>query len=535
MQRRNVLYALVTAIGLSAWVAAGSYLFSENCCSTSVDSYNGTLGGTMLIEDGSAFRLETEKTILFPKNSAKPILYQEVSEQLMEVVRYVKSSPIKKVTIRGLFTEGEAGGAQLGRERADAIRQQLFVNSETPAYQISVEAGLRKNLLEDVENGVVFGAIEFIFTCMAPFEVKDLTTEFKLEVDNNFVFNYSSVDFLLDLPPVMQEVMEQIVVHLDSQPQRQLILTGYSHPDEKNETVLGSLGFARANKMRNLWIKLGVNPQQIAIKGIEDERLAIFNSELYKKFLPNAMGFEFDVLRPNIIKEQNQSFAEVEERLKKMQVFRFKDFGKETNKIVMNDKLKAYMNDLILYISMNQKAKIYCVGHSNPSETKEKSAIKGSERAEYVHRFLRKHGILEERIETTTAGDSHPLGEEDTRYGQQINRRVDLFISYDGSQPQLYALPPVDLPTTKKKNEPAKKKKVKKKTPKIKKSPVDSNAVDSNVKETDVKSSDVKETDVESSDVEETDVEGSNVEETDVEGPDVEEKPLEVVPKKDSL
>jgi outer membrane protein OmpA-like peptidoglycan-associated protein len=476
MQRRNGLYALVTAIGLTAWVVAGSYLFSGNCCDTSVSSYNGALGGTMLIEDGNSFHLETKKTILFPKNSAKPILYQEVSEQLMEVVRYVKSSPIKKVIIRGLFTENESGGAQLGRERAEAIRQQLFVNSETPTYQISVEAGLRNNLLEDVENGVVFGAIEFLFTCMAPFKVEDLTTKFKLEIDNNFVFNYSSVNFLLDLPLEMEGVMKEIVVYLDSQPQRQLILTGYSHPDENNGTVFDNLGLARANRMRNIWIKLGANPQQISVKGIADERLAVFNSELYKKFLPNAMGFEFDVLGPEMIKQKDRKFSKVEEALKEQQVFRFKDFGAETNKIVMNAKLKAYMNDLILYISRNEKAKIYCVGHSNRSKTKEESAVKGSKRAEYVRTFLKKHGILEERIETTTAGDSHPLGGEDTRYGKQINRRVDLFISHDGKQPQLYALPPLDMVVEKKK-------KVKKKKTKVKKEPVASTVKDSTVKE----------------------------------------------------
>lgn len=475
MQRRNSLYALITAIGLTAWITAGSYLFSGNCCDTNVDSYNGTLGGSMLIQDGNAFHLETEKTILFPKNSAEPILYQEVSEQLMEVVRYVKSSPIKKVTIRGLFTSNEIGGAQLGRERAEAIRQQLFVNSETPQYQISVEAGLRDNLLEDTENGVVFGAIEFLFTCMAPFKVEDLTTKFKLEVDNNFVFDYSSVNFLLDLPPAMEEAMKEVVVYLDTQPQRQLILTGYNHPDEKNETTLDNLGWARANRLRNLWIKLGANPQQIAIKGIADERLAVFSSELYKKFLPNAMGFEFDVLGPEMLKQQDRKFSKVEERLKELQVFRFKDFGNETNKIVMNDKLKAYMNDLILYISRNEKAKIYCVGHSNPAETKEKSAVMGSKRAEYVRAFLTKYGILEERIETTTAGDSHPLGEENTRYGKQINRRVDLFISYDGSQPQLYALPPLDLSVDKTK--------VKKKKKKVKKKPLTVAVKDSVLKE----------------------------------------------------
>jgi len=451
MERRNSLYALITAMGLVAWVATGSYLFSENCCDISVDNYNGTLEGTMLIEDGNTFHLETQKTILFPKHSAKTILYQEVSEELMKVVRYVKSNPIKKVTIRGLFTEDEPGAAKLGRERAEAIRQQLFVNSETPEYQVRVEAGLQKNLLQDLDHGVVFGAIEFVFACIAPFKATDFTTKFNLERENNFIFKFSSVEFLLSLFPEMLEVLDELVDYLKKEPQRQLVLTGYNHPNEKNETTLENLGLARANKMRSLLVKLGVDPRQIAIKGISAEGLAVFNSGLYKKFLPNAMKFEFDALNGKIIRRENRMFSKIERKLKDMQVFRFKDFEEETNKIVMNDGLKTYMNDLILYISRNQKAKIYCVGHSNPSDTKHKSAVDGSKRAEYVRDFLKKHGILEERIEITTAGDSHPLGEENTRYGQQINRRVDVFISYDGKQPKLYALPPVEASTEEKK------------------------------------------------------------------------------------
>ena len=67
--------------------------------------------------------------------------------------------------------------------------------------------------------------------------------------------------------------------------------------------------------------------------------------------------------------------------------------------------------------------------------------------------FLIEQGISVTQINTTTAGDSHPLGKRETRYGQQINRRVDLFLSVDGKEPQLYALPPVspEETTTKKK------------------------------------------------------------------------------------
>ncbi|BDS10321.1 OmpA family protein [Aureispira anguillae] len=454
MQRRNSLYALITATGLAAWIATGSYLFSENCCDTSIDSYDGTIGGTMLIEDGNTFRLQTKKTIIFPKNSAKPILYEEVSKNLIEIVRYIKSNPIKKVTIMGLFLEDESGGAKLGRERADSIRQ-LFINAGTPEYQIEIEAGQRNDLTQDVKNEAVFGAIDFIFHCIAPFEVNDISSSFKMEVANNLVFNYSSSSLLLELPADIKQALIDLATYLNDQPSRKLILTGYNHPDELNKTTLVNLGLARANYVRNLLVNLGADGQQIEIKGIADERLAVFESDLYQQFLPNAMGFEFDVLPIRSKKSLSRKISKIESDFKEMQVFRFKDFGEDKHKIIINDKLKTYMNDLILYLSINKKAKIYCVGHSNKLATKESSALKGTERAQYVRDFLINHGILAERIEITTAADSHPLGEETTKYGQQINRRVDLFISYDGTKPRLYALPPISAEqkklTTKKK------------------------------------------------------------------------------------
>ena len=83
----------------------------------------------------------------------------------------------------------------------------------------------------------------------------------------------------------------------------------------------------------------------------------------------------------------------------------------------------------------------------------------GAERAQYTRDFLMLHGISGERIIMKSAGATHPLGEETTKYGQQINRRVDLFISYDGNLPKLYALPPRAVSKLLKEKEGAKTKK----------------------------------------------------------------------------
>jgi len=447
MQRRNKTYAAITAVALLIWVAGGSYLFSENCCSDTASTYVNTnsssIAGTMLIEDGDAFRVQAPKAILFEKNKSKPVLFEEVSGSLIETIQYLKSNPLKKITIMGLFSGEESGGAQLAKNRGDSIMQ-LFLRAGTPRYQLNVEAGRRDDLVQDKENNVVLGAIDFIFTCLAPFEVRDATTKFQLKANNNLVFTYSTNDFLMD-PTKSKEikmVLGKLAAYLQNQTTRKLILTGYNHPDEKNETALPNLGMVRANMLRSLLMSLGAKGNQIEIKGVEDERLAVIESSLYGKFLPNAMGFEFDVLGSRYLNSLKRNKKRIEVNLKEMQVFRFKDFKREGHKIILDKKSKVYLNDLVLYLSINQNAKVYCVGHSNKQQSKEKSFELGADRAGYTRDFLMSHGIPSERIIIKSAGATHPLGEETTVYGRQINRRVDLFISYNGKLPKLYALPP---------------------------------------------------------------------------------------------
>jgi OOP family OmpA-OmpF porin len=447
MQRRNKTYAVITAVVLLIWVTGGSYLFSENCCSDTALTYanvsSSTVAATMLIEDGDAFRVQSSKAILFQKNKSKPVLFEEVSASLIETIQYLKSNPLKKVTIMGLFSGEESGGAQLAKSRGDSIMQ-LFLRAGTPKYQLSVEAGRRDDLVQDKENNAMLGAIDFIFTCLAPFEVRDPATKFQLKANNNLVFTYSTNDFLMD-PTKSKEikmVLGKLVAYLQNQTGRKLILTGYNHPDEVNQTALPNLGMVRANMLRSLLMSLGAKGSQIEIKGLEDERLAVIESDLYGQFLPNAMGFEFDVLTSAYLNSLERNKKRIELNLKEMQVFRFKDFKREGHEIILDKKSKVYLNNLILYLSINQNAKVYCVGHSNRQESKEKNFELGADRASYTRDFLMSHGIPSERIIIKSAGATHPLGEEATVYGRQINRRVDLFMSYNGKLPKLYALPP---------------------------------------------------------------------------------------------
>lgn len=441
MQRKNPTYALIAGLALVAWMTSGSYFYASQCCDAiGKESYTGQL----LIQDGNSFRVEHNEVLAFAKNSSQLILSKKLSDELIKVVRYVKSNPIKRLTLVGLFLGSEEGGAELGRARAEAMRT-IFMEAGTPDYQIRTEVGRRDNLPQDNTGQVLLGGIDFIFDCLAPFKVSDPAYRFTLKANDNFVFDYNSVQFLMPLSEVMQIQVQALATYLKEHPDRQLTLTGYNHPDETHYGSRINLGWARANALRGLLVTAGAPTTQLLVKGISEERLAVLPSDLYDQFLPNAMGFEFGTLSEKRVKALEKEIAAAELALKKRQVFRFKDFGVKENKIVIDEDLKTYLNELILYLSSAPKAVIYVVGHSNTLITKEESALKGRERANYVRTFLVEQGILPARIRTTTAGDSHPLGRRETKYGQQINRRVDLFLSYDGKEPQLYALPPVSM------------------------------------------------------------------------------------------
>lgn len=445
-KRRNSILAFITAIVLLLWLAAGSYLFSENCCGDGTTVVVGNeataMLGSLVIEDGEAFKTQANQAILFAKNDAQPIVAEEVSESLIKTVQYIKSNPLKRITIMGLFLGEEANGAQVAKNRADSLAQ-FFVNSGTPDYQVITQVGRRDDLQQNKEKNMIIGAIDFSFSCIAPFEVKDEKKNFVVQANNNLMFKYASSHFLIAPTKELLSAVEKIAAYLKNQTTQKLVLTGYNHPEEINRTALPNWGVARANMVRDLLVSLGANGGQIEVKGIEDGRLAVVESKLYGKFLPNAMGYSFEPIPANRLKDLEKEKKRIEADFKEMQVFRFKDFEKDENKIIINDKTKTYLNDLILYISLNQKAKIYCVGHSNILDSKEKTEEKGSERALYTKDFLLNHGILSDRIVCKTAGANHPLGEETTKYGQQINRRVDLIVSLDGKEPQLYILPSI--------------------------------------------------------------------------------------------
>lgn len=482
MLRRSPKYAFVSLLALLLWLSAGSYWVSETCCgnkpSTAIQLGDAVPKVPMLVNDASFFSIQSDQSIVFGLNESKPIIYEDVSKSLMKIIEYVKSNPLKRVSIMGLYTKQESKGFEVARNRADSI-QKVLLSAAVPPYQIAVQAGQNDNLLIDDEHQIVFNAITFSFSSIAPFKVNDTKNDFIIQSMDNFIFKHGEASLLLEPSQILDTLLVQLAQYLQKHSNRKLVLCGYNHATEKANLALENLGLARANFMRSVLMEAGAPGQQIVIEGREDSRIAVVNNKLYGKILPNPMAYRFENRTALDKKQARNKQRSIERMLREVQVFRFKNLESDNFSVNLKPKSKAFLTDLVQYLALNPKAKVFCVGHSNKTISDSIDFSLASERAVYILKFLEAHGISSSRMEIKSAGSTHPLGETTTQYGQQINRRVDVFVSFNGSVPKLYVFPPKTTIKIKKKRRKA----VLPKTPKVQQKnlpKVDTNILDSN-------------------------------------------------------
>jgi outer membrane protein OmpA-like peptidoglycan-associated protein len=74
------------------------------------------------------------------------------------------------------------------------------------------------------------------------------------------------------------------------------------------------------------------------------------------------------------------------------------------------------------------KRSILIVGHTDAQGNDDKNMELSEKRAESVKKFLAKEGVPEDRIRTQGAGETQPIGDNDTPEGRANNRRVEIVL-----------------------------------------------------------------------------------------------------------
>ncbi len=98
------------------------------------------------------------------------------------------------------------------------------------------------------------------------------------------------------------------------------------------------------------------------------------------------------------------------------------------NSDVVNETSKTNLQDLAKTLQKYKDTNILIEGHTDITGTREHNMKLSDDRAEAVAEYLESLGVAAKRVTTKGYGPDQPVGDNNTDYGRQQNRRVEVAI-----------------------------------------------------------------------------------------------------------
>jgi outer membrane protein OmpA-like peptidoglycan-associated protein len=93
-----------------------------------------------------------------------------------------------------------------------------------------------------------------------------------------------------------------------------------------------------------------------------------------------------------------------------------------------NLNLDLYFEEIVALLNQDPSKSVQITGHTCDDSSEAFNINLGLKRAESIRRALIKRGIEANRITSATDGETHPLADNMSLEGKQVNRRVELVI-----------------------------------------------------------------------------------------------------------
>jgi outer membrane protein OmpA-like peptidoglycan-associated protein len=101
----------------------------------------------------------------------------------------------------------------------------------------------------------------------------------------------------------------------------------------------------------------------------------------------------------------------------------------KTDSADLNANFFKVLDSVGLVLKEYDKTIIEVAGHTDSTGSTEYNQALSERRAQTVAQYLEGKGLMEQRIITIGAGESHPVATNDTPEGRQLNRRVELTLA----------------------------------------------------------------------------------------------------------
>lgn len=210
-------------------------------------------------------------------------------------------------------------------------------------------------------------------------------------------------------------LINKTIDYLKKNKDRMLTITGNYDKDEKNNSILGNLGEARANTVKSMLTSKGVPASQVRIAG---NRL---NINCWKgDTLRRGATFGFAKLA-----DDKNRIAAIKSRLlgKPLTLY----FATNSDQVNLTGQQRTDFSDMIYYLDNVSGSKLEIGGHTDNVGNLQANVNLSKERADFAKTYLtNRGGISATRMTAQGFGPNKPVATNNTDEGRGKNRRVEV-------------------------------------------------------------------------------------------------------------
>lgn len=283
------------------------------------------------------------------------------------------------------------------------------VSIDTPLKEIISDSDIENNKL-DTKNSVKQQS--------SPIDIEDKKISGMNAIDKNgtIIFNFEeSIVFkknttTLLFPPSISIITNKIKNYLQNNPDQELHISSIYSP---METVLSpNLGIQRANEVSKQLINSGVSEEKIVLKSVIKD-IAFSEEGTFN----NGISFLFKPLDTTRIKEMFPKTKIV-----------YPEYS-GTN-ILVNNNLKALLNEVSSYFNINPTKSIEVVGHTDNIGNSHDNYSSGLNDAKQVREYLIVNGNFSRTtIKASSKGEAEPIDDNYTKRGRIANKRIEVIFN----------------------------------------------------------------------------------------------------------
>ena len=219
------------------------------------------------------------------------------------------------------------------------------------------------------------------------------------------------------MSPGLETSVASTATYLKGNPDRSLDITGYYMDSETNNSILPTLGLARANDIKDLFVNSGVPVNQLNLKDALLPEAAWANDTHVTRGI--ELAFTGKVAN-------DTRLADIKARLFGKPITLY--FGTNDANIALSSQQRTDMADIMYYLDRVPESGLGIGGHTDNRGGRRANLKLSESRAASVRDYLAQKGLSASRMTAKGYGPEQPIASNDDDAGRAQNRRVEVIL-----------------------------------------------------------------------------------------------------------